>query len=158
MPLEIKGLKVTLRPIDDNQMPQACAWRNDPEVSHLFYRQNVTPEQMARDVQALRKAQTGDTLAIISNNSADHVGTLTYTISRKQGAPAEATLGILIGPGHTRGQGLGGDAIEALGKWLAAQHGVGKLLVEVKPGNQSALNFYEKTGFTQRAIIMERNV
>jgi RimJ/RimL family protein N-acetyltransferase len=158
MPLEIKGLKVTLRPIGDKEIPQACAWRNDPEVAHLFYRQNVTPEQMARDVQTLRQTQTGDTLAIISNNSAEHVGTLTYTIARKQGAAAEATLGIIIGPRHTRGRGLGGDAMDALGKWLAAHHGVGKLLVEVKPGNQSALGFYEKTGFTQRAIIMERNI
>jgi RimJ/RimL family protein N-acetyltransferase len=158
VPREITGQKTVLRPIAESEYAQACAWRNDPGVAHLFYRRSVTPDQMGRDVEKLRRSATGDTLAITNRETLDFIGTLTYAIARKQGAPAEATLGILIGPEHARGRGLGADAINALGAWLAQELGVGKLLVEVKPGNSKAMNFYEKAGFAQRAIVMERDI
>lgn len=155
---EIRGQKTILRPISEQEYAQACAWRNDPGVAHLFYRRNVTPEHMACDVAMLRDSGAGDTLAISDRENGAFIGTLTYTIARRQGAPAEATLGILIGPDASRGKGLGADAISALGSWLADRHQVGKLLVEVKPGNAQAMRFYEKAGFTQRAVILERDV
>lgn len=151
----IQGTHVTLRPIADEEMAQACAWRNDPSVAPLFYRRNVTPEQMREDVHHLRHSGSGDTLAIARRDTGAFAGTLTYTLNRKQGAPAEATLGILIGPAADRGQGLGADAIHALGLWLKSNLDVGTMLVEVKPGNERAVSFYEKIGFSQRAIILE---
>lgn len=152
----IQGMHVTLRPITSEELLQACAWRNDPSVAPLFYRRNVTPDQMRADITKLRDSGSGDTLAIMRRDTSAFVGTLTYMISRKQGAPGEATLGILIGPAADRGRGLGADAINALSEWLKISLNVGTILVEVKPGNEKAVAFYERIGFAQRAIIMER--
>ena len=152
----IPGNTVFLRPINDGEVEQACSWRNDPSVSHLFYRRNVAPAQMRSDIREMRSNRSGDTLAVVRSDTGDFIGTLTYSLAVHSGA-ATATLGILVGPDSARGKGYGANAINALGAWLASELGVNKILVEVKPGNSGAITFYEKIGFAPRAVIMERD-
>jgi GNAT superfamily N-acetyltransferase len=56
---------------------------------------------------------------------------------------------------HLRGRGVGSKLVDAFKNWAQAQ-GAERMIVEAFDGNEDALRFYEKQGFSGYSVTLSR--
>lgn len=155
-PAEIQGKKILLRELAENEVPQVCAWRNNPDVSDFFYRKHIEPDEYMKWMKEVESDPAQGHFAVVRKSDSRLLGVVTCKIKNNSEGKPVATIGIIIGDSAERGKGHGGEAMELLARWLARNHGVVKTAVEVFASNKPAVAFYKKLGYKTELLIMNK--
>lgn len=153
----IIGEKIVLRLLREDEVPQIVEWRNDPAISHNFFRPHVELPEYAEDVRRMRMSVDEEMYAITSAGDGRLVGMICYEMCEERGVVC-AKYGIMVGDPESRGKGFGSEAIRLLSQHLSETRGVRRVILEVIPTNEGALEFYKKLGFEQRFVVMTREI
>jgi RimJ/RimL family protein N-acetyltransferase len=148
----LKGEKVTIRPIRQDDMLKWVVWLNDQEVtSHLsgavLY--GVTWEQ-EQDFysQMLRSSQ--NKVFTIQNENGRQIGNIgLHNINWEW---STATVGIMIGEKDHWGKGYGTDAMKTIVNFAFNMMNLRRLSLEVNADNIRGIKCYEKAGFVTEGI------
>ncbi|MFA6450337.1 MAG: GNAT family N-acetyltransferase [bacterium] len=154
----VEGDSIILRPLEEEQAPQICEWRNHPDISRFFYRKHIEPDAYVVWMREVAADPDQGLYGIIEKNSSQLIGSLAFKLDRSaKGGPA-ATLGIMIGDPARREKGLGEEAMNIISNDLAGRFGIVKIIVEVLPENTAAIEFYKKLGFETELLFLSKNI
>ncbi len=152
----IRAERLYLRAIERDDLQRCHDWMNDEElVATLAQRY---PISLAREADWIERATRGQdpselTFAICLVQGDRHIGNCgLMAIDRDN---RTATLGIFIGEGDCRRQGLGAEAVRALCRFAFEEMDLRKIRLDVQAGNADALKTYEKLGFRREGVLRQ---
>lgn len=146
----LRGEKVYLRELRDDDLPQLIKWWNDPQAAAL-QAVVVQPQPEATIVEKYRtwganKDFTGAGFSIVAHEDDSLVGHVTLSGAR---VPTRAaTLAISIGPEHWS-RGLGTDALRVMVRYGFEELGLNRIGLGVWAYNDRAIAAYRKVGFVE---------
>lgn len=149
----IKSKRVTLRPIERDDLPRYVTWLNDPEVSHhlrLYLPLNLDDETDWYEQQ--RKDNTTQNFAIV-NEQNEPIGSigLIHINHREQ----NAELGIVIGDKTQWGKGYCREAVQLLLDFAFAELNLHRIYLYVDVSHAHAIRCYLKCGFVDEGHLRD---
>jgi RimJ/RimL family protein N-acetyltransferase len=147
-----RGARVYLRPFEPEDAALIHHWFSDAETSRLT---GELPRSLARrrDAAGDYGGEGTDWFGFIICLVADDrpVGRADiFDIDRRNGS---AAFGIAIGEASERGQGLGGDAVNAIVDFAFGQLRLERVWLGTDAGNERAIRVYERAGFVREARL-----
>ncbi|MEJ2364301.1 MAG: GNAT family protein [Deltaproteobacteria bacterium] len=141
----LTGKKLTLRPLERQDLDRSRAWVNNPEIAGLLLRVwPVTEVEQENWFESLCTRPDRLVWAVLAQNN-NHIGNVgLYNISLLH---RRAEAWCLIGENPYRGQGLGQEAMELLLAFGFTGLGLNKVYLHVSRKNSVALKMYENLGF-----------
>ena len=96
-------------------------------------------------------------LSVVAESDGNIVGYLNGSIREPDGIylGKRAELENMCVTAHSRGHGVGSKLVDAFKNWAQAQ-GAERMIVEAFDGNEDALRFYEKQGFSGYSVTLSR--
>ncbi len=150
----LKGLRITLRKNERDDLPRYVKWLNDPEISyHLkqYYCLNLDDETDWYEHQ--RKDPTQLNFAMTLSESAKHIGAIGLMQINQRFQQAE--LGILIGEKDCWGQGYGREAIQLLVDFAFSELNLHRIYLRVDVSHIAGIKCYTHCGFIQEGCLRE---
>lgn len=147
--MEIKGKRVTIRPVTYDDLPALCRWWNDPivmrEVRVINYKPTIREVQKTWPVLHNPKPQDIHLFIIFLEERA--VGEIGYRYmdAEKQ----TASVDIKIGEPSLWGQGLGTEAMKLFVAYLLDELKVQNIIAEPGDWNKRSTRLFEKCGFKE---------
>ncbi|HHT72528.1 MAG TPA: GNAT family N-acetyltransferase [Firmicutes bacterium] len=146
----LRGEKVSLRPIQSHDLPQIILWGSDEEISRLAdgdYPQSIAEgEEWLRDIAGDRYRKYFGIIfenQLIGDIELDH-------IAWRSG---DAELRIRIGRKDLWNRGLGTDAVETMLKYAFLRLNLRRVYLRVYAHNRRALRCYSKSGFCKEGKL-----
>ena len=151
----LKGERVYLGPLEESDLDQLHVWKNDLALaSQLLARPFPTTRE---EVAAWHKTNQADKnqviLAIRPSGANELVGLARLMFIDWLGRTCE--LGIFIGPGQRRGQGLGKEAVRLLVRHAFDSLNLRRVHLRVAESNAAAIACYRACGFAQEGVLRE---
>ena len=147
----LKGERVSLRPVENEDLPLLYAWANDAELRGLTG--EVRPSAFADVEDYFEKVRLDPTrvwfaISLLENQR------LIGECGLLRMFPAWRTtdLSIILGEKSTWGKGYGTDALHLLLDYAFGSLNFHRLAIGVTSANDRALRFYEKAGFRREGI------
>ena len=151
----IKGKKVILKAIEEEDLPQLHQWANDPKLWYLLGGWHFpTSRESQKDwFQSLKHTNIHLRLTI-STESHGLIGTTNLTdINWKD---RNAFTGAMLGDPNIHGQGLGTDAVMALVRYAFEELGLYRLDTTIIAYNKPSIHVYrDKCGWIQEGVQRE---
>lgn len=151
----LKGNRIQIRAIEENELDQIANWRNDPAVYEFFYEYmpiSARQQKIWFDKQLQNQNEMNFIVASINENKP--IGTVSiYNIDRRN---RKAEWGrLLIGEKQFLSGGYGSE-IEALILDYCFNHlNLNKLYCEVLQSNENVIRLHEKFGFQVDGILRQ---
>ena len=144
---ELKTKRFVLRTLKpENVSDEYISWlQSDGAKKYISYSSARDQSQKALEKYVQEKLDSHEALMMGVYSDRVHIGNIKYEpidIFKKT-----AVMGILIGDEAWRGQGVGGEIIEAMNSWLKRVHGISTIVLGVDSGNKPAVHLYSKLGF-----------
>lgn len=150
----IKGERISLRPIEREDLVRYVRWINDREVTtylYTFLPMNIEDEEEWYERQ--RKDETSLNLAIVLNIGAKHIGSIgLHKINYRE---QQAELGIMIGDKGEWGQGYGREAIELLLEFAFTELNFHRIYLQVFAEHAAAQRCYRHCGFQEEGRLRD---
>jgi len=142
-PAELNGGRVVLRRATEADVPRFAQIVAEPEVAAWWPRQ---------DADRLRGDMFGEDVATYAIELDD--GVIGSVMVWEEADPdyRSASLDVFIDTAHL-GQGLGGDALRTLAKWLFEVRGHHRITIDPAVANARARRAYEKVGFKPVGVM-----
>ena len=150
----LRGKKITLRPITDEDTDRIVRWRNDPAVYENFiFRQPFTPEMHRGWLK--NKVATGQVIQyiILAGEESSPVGSVYFRDIDPQHESAE--YGIFIGEDWARGVGIGTETAMIFTDFGHRVLRLHRIFLKVLDSNGGAKRSYEKAGFLIEGIFRD---
>ncbi|HEX6339253.1 MAG TPA: GNAT family protein [Jiangellaceae bacterium] len=146
----LRGEKVYLRELRDNDLPLLVKWWNDPQAAAL-QTLVVRPQPESAVVERYRewsssKDFTGAWFSIVAQEDDGLVGHI--SLFGVQMPTRAATLAISVGPEHWS-RGLGTDALRVIVRYGFQELGLNRIGLGVWAFNDRAIAAYRKVGFVE---------
>ncbi len=150
------GKKVQLREYRKEDVPQALAYMNDPEVKRLLtpgipFLYTLEDEQKWYD--SLSAMKDTYNFAIETLEDKRYIGGC--GINAVDWKNSVALVGIFIGDKALWGKGYGTDAMNTLVKFIFEQMNIRKVKLNVYAFNERAVKSYEKCGFVKDGTLRQ---
>jgi aminoglycoside 6'-N-acetyltransferase len=142
----LQGERVRLRPLAREDAGPLAALGADPEVARWW--PGLTQEYLER---AAAGAEEVEAFAI------EHDGRLVGLVQAWEESEPDfrhAGIDIFLGA-DGRGRGLGEDAVRTLARYLVAERGHHRIVIDPALANERAIRCYERAGF-QRVGVLRR--
>ncbi len=136
--MELRGVRVVLRPLEDRDVTQLLALAHEPEVACWWPRVD----------DGYLREHVGDAFAI------EHEGELAgYAEVWEELDPGyrHAGIDLFLGGAH-QGRGLGGEAVTVLARHLVHDRGHHRLVIDPAAENERAIRCYERIGFRRIGV------
>jgi RimJ/RimL family protein N-acetyltransferase len=154
----LKTKQVMLRPLDEGDMTQTRAWRNDPATrdAMLSHRLPVTTAMEARWFRSVLDGKRSDEVHFAIADPRN--GTCLGLISLREIDPfaRAAWVSILVGDTARRGQGVGGDSLDLLLGYAGDTLGLRKLGARLAAFNKASRRLFISRGFKQEGRLKEQ--
>ncbi|TDD85856.1 aminoglycoside 6'-N-acetyltransferase [Actinomadura rubrisoli] len=134
--MEIKGGRVVLRPVTDDDAGVLREIIREPEVAAWW-------EQVE---------DFGEMLAIVLGEG-QVVGAIQYDEELDEDY-RHASIDVFLSARH-HGRGLGTDAVRSLAGWLVRERGHHRITIDPAVANGAAIRCYEKVGFKPVGVMRE---
>jgi RimJ/RimL family protein N-acetyltransferase len=147
--LDLKGERVTIRPVAWDDLPALCRWWNNPVVMKEVRAEKYKPslEQVQQIWPVWQNPGPTDFHMYVICMSSKAIGEIGY---RYQDADQHtASVDIKIGEPSLWGQGLGTEAIKLLVAYLFDQLHCQHVIAEPGDWNKRSLRLFEKCGFKE---------
>jgi aminoglycoside 6'-N-acetyltransferase len=145
--MELRGDRVVLRPLTENDVERVVELGAEPEVARWW--RGLTPEHV------LEKARGEDegvvVFAILAQD--EIVGIIQYWEDPDE-EYRHAGMDLFLGTAH-HGRGLGTDAVRTMARHLIVDRGHRRLTIDPAAHNERAIRCYEKVGFKRVGIMRE---
>lgn len=150
----IKGERICLKSINEDDTDLIIKWRNNPRVRENFIFQEKFTEKIHND-WLKNKVYTGDTaqFIIIEQKTNKPLGSVYLRDIDKINKKAE--FGIFIGEDDFRGKGYGKEATSQIITYGFSQLKLNKIFLRVLENNAIAINSYIKSGFKKEGLFKE---
>ncbi len=152
--LEIKGQKVTLRPITYNDTELIVNWRNNTDVmSQFVYQKPFTVQGHNNWMKTM--VETGKVVQyiIVSNEDNTPIGSIYYRDIDMENNNAE--YGIFIGNKNCFGKGYGSEAAKLFVDFGFEVLGLHRIFLRVFSDNTRAIKSYKNAGFIEEGIARD---
>lgn len=154
---KLKGERVRLRPLRDEDVAPLTAWINDADVRHWLHhsdREDAT-EEAFREVYMARDNALQAVFAIEDETGRRAGVTRLIDIDRTHG---RAELAIIIGEQSAWGRGYGTDAIRTLLEYAFEEMGLRRVYLITDADNARGIRCYEKCGFAHEGTLRKHRV
>jgi aminoglycoside 6'-N-acetyltransferase len=140
----LRGERVTLRPLEEDDRPRLVEILEEPEVARWFGTGSAeeSADEFISDPKVTGFAiEAGDTL----------VGAIGYS---EEETPDYRHAGIdLFLATDSQGRGLGPEALRQLGRHLIEERGHHRLVIDPAASNKRAIKAYERVGFKPVGVM-----
>jgi aminoglycoside 6'-N-acetyltransferase len=143
---ELRGERVTLRPLASDDVPRLAELGNDPEVARWW------PHMAAEKLVSMAEGRAGVT-AFTVEVGGDVIG-LAQIWEELEPDHRHAGIDLFLGSDH-RGRGLGTDSVRTLARHLVRDLGHHRVVIDPAVDNARAIRCYERVGF-RRVGVMRR--
>ncbi|MDP9222942.1 MAG: GNAT family N-acetyltransferase, partial [Actinomycetota bacterium] len=149
----LNGEKVTLRALEEEDLPALAAWANDLEIEVLGGGDPPTPKSVAR-VRVEHERRQAESPADVSF-AIEADGKLIGMISlfRVDTTARTSELGIVIGERAYWGKGYGRDAIRTVVDYAFRHRNFQRVWLTVTENNGRAVNAYKRCGFIEEGRL-----
>ncbi|MDQ3669933.1 MAG: GNAT family N-acetyltransferase [Actinomycetota bacterium] len=138
---ELRGERVVLRPLHDDDLPQLVAIAGEPSVSRWWPR--LTEQNLRED----------DSVGFAIMFEGELAGLAQY-YEEPDPDYRHAGIDLFLGP-RWQGRGLGTDTVRTLARHLVRERGHHRLVIDPAAENEPAIRCYEGVGF-KRVGVMRR--
>lgn len=151
---ELRGERVRLRALAEDQSPLLSKWFSDPEFQRHQWGSWGGPmsQQEAREFRERFQGGEDSGLFVIEVGERP-VGFANFR--RLNEKHSNADIGIGIGEKDLWGQGLGSEALRLLVEYLLSQRGLHRIRLHVAARNYRAIGAYKRCGFELEGIERE---
>jgi len=145
--MELRGERVVLRPLADEDAPRIVELGADPEVARWW--PGLTHEHV------LDKARGDDDGAVVFAIvvDGDVAGMIQYFEENDEDF-RHASIDLFLGTPH-QDRGLGADAVRTMARHLVDDRGHHRLTIDPAAHNERAIRCYEKVGFRRVGVMRE---
>jgi aminoglycoside 6'-N-acetyltransferase len=145
--MELRGDRVSLRPLAVDDVGRIVELGSDPEVARWW------PGLTAEHVGTKARGEDGGVtvLAIVAD------GEVAGMIQHHEETDEEyrhAGIDVFLGTPY-QGRGLGTDAVRTLARHLVRDRGHHRLVIDPAAANERAIRCYEKVGFKRVGVMRE---
>jgi aminoglycoside 6'-N-acetyltransferase len=145
--MELRGDRVVLRPLSEDDVDRIVALGADPEVERWW--RGLTPEHV------LEKARGQDEGAAVFAIVVDgEVAGMIQYFEELDEEYVEASIDLFLGTPY-QGRGLGADAVRTMARHLIDDRGHHRITIDPAAHNARAIRCYEKVGFKRVGIMRE---
>lgn len=153
----IKGEKVILRPIRQEDLPVLYKWINDPEIMGFWYGRDKprSMEWIKKHFMMMTEGESPSECWIIEVGRKP-IGYMYNTPSKDEDSgefTGRVELDILIGEKTEWGKGYGTDAMKAMLDYTFNQQKAERVFIMPRISNARAIHVYEKVGFKKEGIL-----
>jgi len=151
-PLVTEGL--TLRTLDAGHAGGPyLAWMNDPEIMAYTESRFAAHDRasLAAFIAAMNDSPANLLLGLFSRDDDAHIGNI--KLGPVEAGHQRAWIGIVIGDRDRWGQGLAGQAIDAVANHGLENLGLRRVLAGIYADNQGSLKAFLKAGFREIARL-----
>lgn len=149
--------RLTLRPVDTNDLPDLLAVNGDDEVTAFLpyptWRGLDDAAAWLARMLALGESGTGRQLVLERRSDRRVIGSL--LAFRYEAASARLELGYVVGRAHWR-QGYAREALRGFIDHAFADLGLRRLEAEVNPANLASCRLLTSIGFTHEGLLRQR--
>ena len=151
----IEGKNINLRLVEEADLEQIARWRNEPEISKLFFNTFpiATSGQKKWYVENILFSEKKK-LFIITTKDGKSIGTLGLDDIDFKNQNAEYG-NMLIGDKEYLNKGYAKDAILTILRFAFEELNVHRIYLKNFEHNQKALTLYEKCGFRKEGILRD---
>lgn len=150
----IKGEKVILRPITEEDTSLIIKWRNTESVRQNFIFRETFTEEMHNNWMRTKVAYGEVVQYIITDkNSNTPVGSVYFRDMDMKNRSAE--YGIFIGEEMARGRGLGSETAKLFTDFGFNELGLHRISLRLLNGNIPAEKSYENAGFVREGVFRD---
>jgi RimJ/RimL family protein N-acetyltransferase len=149
----LKGDKVLLRAIEDDDLPAFARWFNDLEVEVLGGGDPPTPQSIARVRAEHERRQKESSTDVNFAIEADGKLIGMTGLFRTDTTARTSELGIVIGDRDYWGKGYGQDAIRTLLDYGFRHRNLQRIWLTVTENNARAINAYKRCGFIEEGRL-----
>jgi RimJ/RimL family protein N-acetyltransferase len=140
----LRGERVLLRAIEDDDLPRYIQWLNDPTVIEFFGQ--FQPMTLTQEQQWYEQMLQDDSVINFATEyNGQHIGGSGFCAIDRQNRNAE--VGLFIGITDLWDKGLGREVLEALVKYGFDELNLNRIYLRVFAENKRAVHLYEKVGF-----------
>jgi RimJ/RimL family protein N-acetyltransferase len=148
----IKGERVLLRPVDDDDLPLIHRWVNHPEVwRYMDYESPFSLADVADDLERSRKEGFPYTI-VVDDRPIGRIG-----VNKFRRRDRICSIYMFIGEPAFWGQGLARDAAMTMLAYAFDRWDLNRVELWTLPDNNRALRMYEGCGFVEEARLRERS-
>lgn len=148
------GERLSLRPLDVQDLERCLRWINDPEILQFLGRRRPMSREMETAwLAAQYKDERQINFAITLNEGDRHIGNC--GLDTLDTANRSACFGILIGEKDAWSQGYGSEAARLVLGYGFQQLNLHRIELEVFSLNHRAIRAYEKLGFVHEGVKRE---
>jgi UDP-4-amino-4,6-dideoxy-N-acetyl-beta-L-altrosamine N-acetyltransferase len=152
--VNLRGKKVTLRPMRREDGEEIVRWRNASDVhAQMFAADPPTMEGHMRWFDSLQKRDDRVEFVIVEIHSGRPVGTIGLSDIDRVNRRAE--YGILIGEADARGKGLAREASQLILQYAFETLRLHRVYLQVFQENEPAIRLYRGLDFAQEGILRQ---
>ena len=141
----LRGAKVVLRPATDADLPELVRIRSTPEVVRWWRGGDDMAASVAEDLA------DEDTETFVVEHEGRVAGAIQWH-AEEEPDYRHAGIDIYLDPA-LHGRGLGADAVRTLARYLIADRGHHRLVIDPAADNAAAIRCYSKVGFRPVGIM-----
>ncbi|MFN2545210.1 MAG: GNAT family N-acetyltransferase [Actinomycetota bacterium] len=148
----IRGKRVVLRPVEEDDLPLVLRWQNHPEVWwYMDYERPFSSEDVREDWEQARRE--GHPFVItVRERPVGRIG-----LNRFRPRDRICSLYLYIGEPAFWGQGYARDAVMALLSFAFDRLDLHQVELWTLAANNRVIGVYERCGFVQEATLRERS-
>jgi aminoglycoside 6'-N-acetyltransferase len=142
--VELRGERVTLRPLEEADVPRLAEIAAEPEVAHWWL--GLSEEDL---LDKVGPAEDGLVFAV------EHDGELIGLAQADEEADPDyrhAGIDLFLGSAW-HGRGLGADTVRTLARYLLEDRGHHRLTIDPAAANERAIRCYESVGFRRVGLM-----
>lgn len=157
----LAGVRLTLRPLENADLPHGYRWERDREVQHWAQGDRAPDNLTFHDYRARFAPPFGhpgtlEHFAILADDDGAVIGFVGYfNVNR---AVASAEVGIVIGETRYWGRGYGREALALLVRHLFTDLAMQRVCLETWSGNERAIRSYCAVGFREEGRLRRAQV
>jgi RimJ/RimL family protein N-acetyltransferase len=155
----LQGVKITLRPMEPEEVTLIHVWANNPEVMPFWYGEKKTLEQIKGDWRSHyfsdNNPYTGRCFAILKgkNPVGKPIGMISYNRIDRDNRSVD--IDMIIGQTKDWGQGYGADSLRTFARYLFDRFDLNRIWLGTYIYNKRAIRAYEKAGFQKEGVLRE---